>query len=234
MSGTIKPPGGLHWRHIRQALTRVRAHTHTTTENTPDQWLVWNAGFVSSHSGHFHSRAVCESVVVFQFHICCQLIGTIMLCVGREYIGCHTITLLCLRWETSAAVTKCWSRQNTKIIQLIYCSYWIDVGNWVTIIMVGFRFTWQTSNYSQFRFFGLLFTIQLQSLYQFFISFARIRKTQLSSASSRNLWASDILLFMPGEVRFSSFLFVRERLLLDSVVFVSGTGKTVCKRASCF
>lgn len=62
-----------------------------------------------------------------------------MLCVGREYIGCHTITLLCLHWETSAAVTKCWSRQKMKIIQLIYCSYWIDVGNWVTIIMVGLR-----------------------------------------------------------------------------------------------
>lgn len=120
----------------------AHAYTHTTTENTPDQWPVWNAGFVSSHSGHFHSRAVCESVVVFQFPIGCQLIGTIMLCVGREYIGCHTIILLCLHRETSAAAAQCHSGQKMKISHLIYCTYYSDVGNWVTI-SCGFKLPWR-------------------------------------------------------------------------------------------
>lgn len=61
--------------------------------------------------------------LLLSFNICCQLIF-----VGREYIGCRTITPI--------VSTKCWSEQKMKIIPLIYCSYRIDVGNWKTIVAV--------------------------------------------------------------------------------------------------
>lgn len=61
--------------------THTRAHTRTTAENTPDQWVAWNAGFVSPHSSHLSFMGLNVRPLS---HICGQLISATMLCVGRR------------------------------------------------------------------------------------------------------------------------------------------------------
>lgn len=106
--GTVQITGGLHWRHIRpttctqmqvQALAHPYYHCECSRSVTLYKMLVLSSLTVATF--------IQEEYVglLLSFNICWQLIITVC-SVGREYIGCHTIILLCLLCCTS--VTKCW------------------------------------------------------------------------------------------------------------------------------
>lgn len=66
--GHGRTPGGFHWRHIWPTAHRERFLSGSRSLRTLQiAAAVWNASFVFSHSGHFHSRAACGSIVVFQY-----------------------------------------------------------------------------------------------------------------------------------------------------------------------
>lgn len=147
MPGTAKITSGLHWRHIwpttcTQMQVQALAHTQSCYH--------WEC----SRSVTLYKMLALSSLTVatfiqeeyvgllLSFNICCQLI-VIIFSVGREYIGCCTIILLCLLWETSA-VTKCLSKRKKKK-RFSNCSYWTnlwtDVSEWLWLsssMMVGF------------------------------------------------------------------------------------------------